>query len=168
MSAEPNPASGRPRVVIIGVGNLLLGDEGVGIHVVEVLKPLGLPAQVIDGGTAGLGLIDHIAEAEHLILIDAARMGRRPGDVVLLRPAEVAQAVEQVEEEASLSAHQQGLLAVLKLAFALGYRPQVTIIAIEPKSVDWGTALSDEVQLAVARVLEMVRREVAGADPSIG
>ena len=157
----PHPEPLAP-VVVIGVGNLLLRDEGVGVHVVREIQRLALPVRAIDGGTAGVGLVDYLEHAAQVVFVDAARMGKEPGEVVRFGPEEVAAAVDEAEAGERLSLHEQSLLGVLRLANALGYEPKVTIIGIEPKEIDWGTELSAEVAAAVPRVVELVRREAVG------
>ena len=86
---KENPAAGR--IVIIGVGNLLLKDEGLGIHVVRELREKALPpgVEVIDGGVAGIGLLDLFQGARKLVLIDAADMNLAPGTVVRFTPEDI-------------------------------------------------------------------------------
>src|SRR4030042_7180736 len=73
-------------ILILGIGNLLLKDEGVGVHVVERLREIPLPenVEVLDGGTAGLDLVDFIGGRKKLIVIDAVNAGEKPGTIYRL------------------------------------------------------------------------------------
>jgi hydrogenase maturation protease len=148
-----------PRVVIIGVGNLLLRDEGVGVHVAQELQKRSLPCrvEVIDGGVAGMGLLDLFGGAQKLLLLDAAEMNLEPGAVVRFTPDDVRFQAGKVK----LSAHDVGLLEVLELARALGQcPPEVIIIGIQPKEISWGMDLTPAVQAAVAKVVDLVLKEI--------
>ena len=147
------------RILIIGVGNLLLKDEGVGVHVAQELQKRTLPAgvEVYDGGVEGIGLLDFFREASKLLLIDAAEMSLKPGTVVRFTPENV----KDLGGGGKFSTHDVGLLEVLELAQALGHCPEdVVIIGIQPKEISWGTDLSLEVQASIPQVLEMVMKDL--------
>src|SRR5512147_954276 len=132
------------RTVIIGVGNLLLKDEGVGVHAVRELRQKALPAgvEVLDGGVAGIGLLDFFPGAQKLVLIDAADMNLAPGTVVRFTPEEI----RSLPGGPKFSAHDVGLLEVLELASALGQSPpEVVVIGVQPGEISWGTDLTPEV-----------------------
>lgn len=145
--------------MVIGVGNLLLKDEGVGIHVAQELKKKPLPSQVkvLDGGVAGMGLLDFFPEACKVLLIDAVDMNLQPGAVVRFTPEEVRARAGDLR----FSLHDIGLLEVLELAKVLHQRPpEVVIIGIQPKEISWGMELTSEVQAAVAKAVEAVWEEI--------
>jgi hydrogenase maturation protease len=151
------------KTVIIGVGNLLLKDEGVGVHAVRELRQKAFPAgvEVLDGGVAGIGLLDFFPGAQKLVLIDAADMNLAPGTVVRFTPEEI----RSRPGGPRFSAHDVGLLEVLELASALGQSPpEVVIIGVQPGEISWGTDLTPEVQGSLPRVVEMVLKEV---NPSV-
>ncbi len=148
------------KIVVIGVGNLLLKDEGVGIHIVRELQREALPAEVEvrDGGVGGIDLLDVLERSPHALLVDAADMALEPGTVRRFRPDEVQPGAEDAPR---FSSHDIGLLEVLKLAQALDRIPEeVIIFGIQPKEIAWSTELSPEVRAAVPRVIEMVLREI--------
>lgn len=147
------------RILIIGVGNLLLKDEGVGVHVAQELQKRTLPAgvEVYDGGVGGIGLLDYFREASKLLLIDAAEMSLKPGTVVRFTP----QNVKDLRSGVKFSTHDVGLAEVLKLAQALGLCPEVVIIGIQPKVISWGEELSPEIQASIPQVVEMVMKEIS-------
>jgi len=147
---------------IIGVGNPLMGDDGIGIAAAERLAALVLPAgvEVIDGGTGGLTLIDLMAGAETVLLIDAVAMGQVPGSIACLSAEEI-----ELEEQAGFSLHETGLSAVFALGREMGLLPsRIVIIGVEPESVERRLGMSEAVTAAlgplVERVLEEVRAEV--------
>lgn len=116
-------------IVVIGVGNEILQDEGVGLHLVRALRDEPWPDGVrfVDGGTGGFGLIAELEGAAHLVLLDALAGPGAPGDVVVFRPEDV------VDRNPSMGAslHEARPLEVLRLAEALGARPpRVTIVGV--------------------------------------
>jgi len=147
------------RVLILGLGNPLLGDEGVGVRVVEALKALALPegVAVVEGGTAGLGLIALMEGYQRVIVVDAADMGYPPGSVQRFAPAEV----EFERVEGPLSLHQVGLAEVLALAEALQVAPAgLVIVGIQPGCLEGVDKLSAAVESAVPQAVELILDEL--------
>ncbi len=145
--------------LILGLGNSLRGDDGVGPAVIEWLEQQGLPGGVeaIDGGTAGLDIISTLMGHERVIIVDAANVGRAPGEWVRFMP-DVAQLKEN---DATLSLHSAGLTEALALGAALKVLPPTIIIyGVQPQNLDWSPQLSTEVQAAVAEVGQAVLREL--------
>jgi hydrogenase maturation protease len=161
-----SPRQGPPgKIVIIGVGNLLLKDEGVGVHVAQELQKKSWPAavEVHDGGVAGIGLLDFFPGATKVLLIDAADMNLDPGALVRFAPEEVASTVGGPR----FSAHEVGILEVLELARALDQcPPEVVIFGIQPKEISWGTDLSPQVLASIPKVVEAVLMEIGQAEPN--
>jgi len=147
------------KVVIIGIGNLILRDEGVGVHAVRALEEQSLPpgVEVIDGGTATMELLPVIQEAERIIVIDALKGGEQPGTIYRVCPDDL-----MGETERLLSLHQVGLLEVLGMARQLGGDPEVVIIGVEPKEISWGMELTPEVEAKLPKVIEAVLAELQG------
>jgi len=146
------------RVLILGLGNPLLGDEGIGVRVVEELKGRELPdgVAVVEGGTAGLGLIGLMEGYQRVIIVDAADMGRSPGCVVRFTPLEA----QFKTAEAPLSLHQIGLGEMLALAEALEVAPaELVIIGIQPSQVEMGARLSPEVEGAIPQIIRTILDE---------
>ncbi|UCC66628.1 MAG: HyaD/HybD family hydrogenase maturation endopeptidase [Deltaproteobacteria bacterium] len=145
--------------MIIGVGNLILKDEGVGVHVVRELAGRELPSGVeaIDGGTATMDLLPVIHEAARIIVIDALRAGGEPGTIYKLFPEDLT-----CESERPLSLHQVGLLEVLGMARQLGGNGEAVIIGVEPKEISWGMELSPEIVAKIPNVIEAVFKELEG------
>jgi len=149
----------RKKAVVIGIGNLILKDEGVGVHVVRELQQRDLPpgVEVMDGGTATMDLLGVIQEAEKVVVVDALRGGGQPGTVYRVSPADLS-----CEAERTLSLHQVGLLEVLEIAQHLGGHGEVVIIGVEPKEISWGMELTPDVQAKVPEIVEAVLNELQG------
>jgi hydrogenase maturation protease len=147
------------RTLVLGLGNPLLGDEGIGVRVVEELKGLTLPdgVTVVEGGTAGLGLIGLMEGYQRVIIVDAADMGHPPGRVVRFTPLEA----QFKTAEAPLSLHQIGLGEVLALADALEVAPaELVVIGVQPSRVEVGTGLSPEVEGAIPQIIRIILDEL--------
>lgn len=144
---------------MLGVGNILLRDEGVGVHVIEELSRMDLPqsVKVVDGGTEGFALLDVIHEADVLIVIDAVKTGGEPGSVYKFDLDEFTTALQNF----TTSLHQVGLMEVLEVAEILGKRPKTTVIGVEPKTLEIGLGLSPEVQSTVQTVIKTVLDTIA-------
>ncbi len=147
-----------PRL-ILGVGNLLLRDEGVGVHVISTLRGRELPddVELLDGGTASFDLLDTLAGRRQVIIIDAVRTGSEPGTIFRFTPEDISVSREQIT-----SLHQVGLLETLDLVgHLLDSAPEeVVVLGIEPKEIGWGLELSAEVKAAVPKVIELIMAEL--------
>ncbi len=147
--------------LIIGFGNPLLGDEGIGVRVVEELKGLELPdgVTVVDGGTAGLGLLGLMEGHQRVIIVDAADMGQPLGQVVRFTPSEAWFKAA----EAPLSLHQIGLGEVLALSEALEVAPaELVILGVQPGRLEVGAELSPEVEGAIPQIIRIILDELGG------
>lgn len=149
-----------PRTLILGVGNILLRDEGFGVHVIKAMEGSALPkgSDLLDGGTAALDILNHITDYQRLIVIDAVRGGERPGSIYRFTPDDLTP-----ESKLLTSVHQIDLLDVLRMADALGCMPaSVVIIGVEPKAIGVGLELSPELQARVSQVAELALLEIKG------
>jgi hydrogenase maturation protease len=143
---------------VIAVGNAFCGDDGVGAAVLAELAGI-LPAMVdlVDLGTDALALVDQLEPGTPCLVIDAARMGRKPGDVVVFRPEDARFRIRSD----GLSLHGLGLAEAFALAGQLGRMPRdLKVIGVEPAQVGLGTGLSDAVAAAVPRVVDLIKAEV--------
>jgi hydrogenase maturation protease len=146
------------KILILGLGNILLGDEGVGVRVAEQLLSHPLPdeIEVIDGGTAGYELINFFEGKEKVIIVDAVKTNDTPGSVYKLDLALV-----QEDETVQLSLHQIGLKNVFKMASLMDLNPEVTLVGIVPKDYqDYNIGLSEEVEKAIPLAIETVLKEI--------
>ncbi|MFC2066060.1 HyaD/HybD family hydrogenase maturation endopeptidase [Chloroflexota bacterium] len=152
-----NPAPS-PCILILGVGNILLSDEGVGIRVVEAMKGMTLPdhVELMDGGTGAFDLFNIIADRDNVIIIDAVKGGGEPGAVYRFRPDDIS-----VQGQYLTSVHQVSLMDTLTMAKLTGCSPRdIVIYGIEPKKLGWGLELSPEVAAVIPRVIELVLNEL--------
>jgi hydrogenase maturation protease len=145
------------RVVILGIGNTILSDEGVGVHAAAALRErYALPAgvQVIDGGTAGMELLDDLAEVDVLLVLDAVKARRAAGTLLCLSGPQVP-----VFFRSKLSPHQVSICDVLASLEFAGHAPRdLVLVGIEPESLELGLEMTPTV---AKRVPEMVRMAVA-------
>jgi len=114
------------KTVVLGLGNLLLGDEGAGVRVIELLRRSGRleNVELVDGGTSGFGLLEFFAKAGLLVVVDAARDGRPPGTVARVSP------VFDPAYPPVLMPHDIGLKDLLDAATVLGKKPEVVLFTI--------------------------------------
>ncbi len=140
------------RIVVLGLGNILLRDEGVGVRVVEALAArYVLPAvvEVVDGGTTGMELLDTLAGCDHLLVCDAVQTGAPPGSVVKLADAEVPALFQS-----RFSPHQLGLAEVLATLILMEEAPTtITLVGVVPVDLELGIELSPEVAAVVERAV---------------
>lgn len=148
----------RPSTLILGVGNILMSDEGVGVRVIAAMQDHSLPrgVELLDGGTASLDLLNSLSDRGRVIVVDAVQGGCEPGTLYRFSPEDVA-----AQERYATSVHQIGLLETLTLARFLGCAPeQVIIYGVEPGNLGYGLELSSEIAAVVPRVIELVLGEV--------
>ena len=144
-------------IVVIGVGNLLLRDEGIGIHVIKALQEMDLPADIklIDGGTSP-DLIAFTRAGDKLIIVDAAKAGGEGGAVYRFKPDDLA-----AWKGTLTSAHEMGVAENLKLMELAGNEPAETvIIGIEPIDTGWGTELSPALQQRLPEIVGILLKEI--------
>lgn len=147
-----------PKTLIIGVGNILLKDEGVGVHVASALQQMELPkdVEVQEAGTATIDLLNVISEVDKLVVIDAVKGRDKPGTIYKFRPEDV-----DIENDIITSLHQISLFEVLEMASRIRKSPISTvIIGIEPKEIDWGLELSNELKEKLPDIIRLVRDEI--------
>ena len=161
MQAGKRLTAGRP--LLLGIGNLLLGDEGIGALAAQRLEKTDLAAKadIVDGGTGGFHLLSLLQEYSRVILIDAAMDERPPGTITRLRPRFAS------DFPRSLSAHDIGLRDLFETAALLGELPQIDLITISiEKMQSMGLEVSEPVRAALSGVEEIVRKLVENSgDP---
>ncbi|MEN6333843.1 MAG: hydrogenase maturation protease [Phycisphaerales bacterium] len=145
--------STRAAVLVLGIGNILLRDEGVGVHVVRAMENSPLPddVELLDGGAGGADLLDAISERRRLIVVDALDADVPPGTILKMTPEDLAAL------SSSVSLHEFGIAETLMAARRLKCEPHdVTIIAIRPWDTRCGLELSDDMQRRLPRVIDIV------------
>jgi hydrogenase maturation protease len=145
-------------VLVLGVGNILMGDEGVGVEVVQRLSERELPAgfTCLDGGTGSLSLLEPMLEAERIVLIDATSDGQLVGTLARLRPK------FSKDYPRRITAHDIGLKDLLDAFYLLGKEPDVTLytISIEfPQEV--GVGLSEPLRKALPGIVSEIHEGLA-------
>jgi hydrogenase maturation protease len=149
------------RVLVAGVGNVFLGDDGFGVEVARRLAGAALPdgAEVADYGIRGLHLAYRLLDGvDLLVMVDAMARGQEPGTIYVLEPDPDAPAPE------ALDAHGLDPATVLAMVRQLGGSPVRTIVVgCEPASLEEGIGLSPAVERAVTEAVEVVRRVIGGA-----
>ena len=145
-------------IVVLGVGNILLSDEGVGVHVANKLMEMNLPSgvEVVEGGTDGFGLMNVVVGADRLIVVDAVKGGGPPGSIYRFDIKDAP----SYPDAFKTSVHQIGILEVVNLSELVGKTPETTIIGVEPKSVDTGMELSPEVQAKLPKIIDLIFEEI--------
>jgi hydrogenase maturation protease len=143
--------------LILGIGNILMGDEGVGVRAIELLQQESWPPHVtvVDGGTGGFHLHEYLREFAPIVMIDATMDGQAPGTVSILRP-KYASDFPRV-----LTAHDIGLRDLVETAALLGPLPDITLVTVtiaEIKSMVM--ELSPVVAASLPAVAALVRRTI--------
>jgi hydrogenase maturation protease len=145
------------RTLILGIGNLLLGDEGVGVHVVRAFQREELPENVVttEAGTAFLDMLPDMEQADRIIIVDAMKGGEAPGTVYRI-PFEACARRENIA-----SLHEFDMARIL---YMLGRTtpPEVVVFGVEPETIAWGTQLSPAVQEVVPMLLAIIRNDIDG------
>lgn len=150
-----------PSVVLLGVGNVLMADEGLGVHVVnELEKRFVFPENVrcVDGGTSTNELLGDLENLDQLIVIDAVRAGKPPGTMVRLEGSAVPSAFQT-----KLSPHQTGIADLLATLTFMGRGPKrIVFYGVEPERITLDLELSPSVSKVLPQVRDAVVNELAG------
>jgi len=149
------------KIVIVGVGNILCGDEGVGVHVIEELKKHRLPdnVEVCDCGTAGLEVLEFLEESDKAIIVDAVTAGMEPGKIYQYRLGETHAEEGKMK---MLSLHELDLTRAIKIGENAYKLPKnIMIVGVEPKSLQFGMGLTKEIKKAIPRVVQDILKLVA-------
>ncbi len=141
------------KIAVIGVGNVLMGDEGVGIVVVEELKRRNVDVDLHDCGTMGLDILNTISEYDKVIIVDAVKGFGMPGDVVRI-------SLDNIECGRILCLHDINVPFILKLAESIVKIPEIVIIGIEVERIGEGLGLSESVKNAVNKAVELILEEI--------
>lgn len=147
-------ANSRKKTLVLGLGNILMGDEGVGVHVVRALEQHTLPSGVecLDGGTGGFTLLEPLQSADLILLVDAADDGNPPGTVTRTTPR------FSRDYPPTLTAHDIGVKDLLDIFYIQGGGPEVVLYAIaidprQPISMELSAGAAKAADEAVARIL---------------
>lgn len=152
------------KVIVLGMGNLLLRDEGIGVHVANAMQDVSVPddvsLEVIDGGTLPDAVLS-LDTADKLIVVDAVQTGGETGAIYRFRPEDI-----DLDEVTITSLHQISLLENLWLMERFGDGPKdVVIIGVEPEDISLGLELSGKLQQRIPQIVKIVIEEINSTNP---
>jgi hydrogenase maturation protease len=146
--------------LVVGVGNVLLRDEGIGCHVAHALERVPLPdVEVVDGGTCP-DVLQLVEDADKLVIVDAVKGGGTPGQIYRFRPEDVI-----LEQKQVLSLHDMSLIDSLGLSPLRHNIGETVIVGVEPKELSWGLELSPELQGRMPQIIDAVLDELNNTNP---
>ncbi len=148
-------------VCIIGLGNILLRDEGVGVHVINTIKQrytFTPDVEVIDGGTMGLDLLPFLEGRERVLIVDAVDFGREPGYIGIIENDDIPAMLGP-----KLSVHHIGLSDLLFAAKLMGTSPsEICLIGIQPESIDTGLDMTEGINGKLDEVMGLSVKRLEG------
>lgn len=148
-------------VLVLGVGNVLMMDEGLGVRAVEELGKrfnFSKDVEILDGGTSGIELLSYISKKDHLLIIDAIKGGHPPGTVLRVDGEDVP-----ARFRTRISPHQLGISDLLAAAALTDEMPgSLVLFGIEPKRIELGLGLSVEVKANFDKLISVVAEEIRG------
>lgn len=144
-------------LLVMGIGNILLKDEGVGVYCMQDLEKKTWPENVsfIDGGTFTQDIFYLFENFDHLLVLDAIRGGKDPGTMYRLEEKDLADSKKQ-----NISLHDVDLLDSLKMAEMLGKKPVLTVLGMEPEKLAWEIGLTDTLQKTFPEFVQLAEREI--------
>ena len=155
--------------LILGVGNIIMGDEGFGVHVARRLKECELPdnVKIEEGGVGGFNLLGSLDGIRRLIVVDVMMTDGSPGEVYLFKPDDVREPGKQL-----LSFHHVGVMELVQMWGLLGYQPEIFFLVTRPEKMEWSMELSPVVQGAADKAVELIRgfysADFTGLERSLG
>jgi hydrogenase maturation protease len=147
-----------PQILILGIGNPLLGDDGFGVEVVRRLRNRTdlASVEILDGGAAGVYLLPHLESRTHILVVDAIDFGGSPGRMIVAASRDVPAFLTS-----KLSEHQVTFHEVLALMELVNIKPkEFLFVGVQPKSSRWGDPFSLEVEASIEPVIEEVTNQV--------
>jgi hydrogenase maturation protease len=145
---------------VVGIGNVLLRDEGIGCHVAHAMESIPLPdVEVVDGGTCP-DVLQLVGDADKLVIVDAVKGGGMPGQIYRFSPEDIT-----LEQKHVLSLHDMSLVDSLKLMQLWHNTGDTVIIGVEPKELSWGLELSPELQEKMPQIIDSVLGELNNTNP---
>jgi len=142
---------------VISLGNELRGDDSIGPVVVNELRTMNLadPVTLIDAGADAFTVLEHLMADDPILLVDCAQMGKQPGEIVKFNVDHSN--IKSFDK--SISLHGFSFGEVFKMAEQFGPIPNCSIIGVEPKTIEFGQKLSDEVKQSLPSIINMVIEE---------
>ena len=150
------------RIAIIGIGNPMMADDGIGPRLISELEGSDLGVDLIDMGTGGMQLVHVLAGYDSVIIIDSADMGLSPGASRIFSPKEVV----SLKETRAYSLHDWDLMRSIEISGELGEAPEsILILAVQPGSLDMSEGLSPEVERGIPAYIEGIRESMVALKP---
>ncbi|SHI66414.1 hydrogenase maturation protease [Geosporobacter subterraneus DSM 17957] len=145
------------KTAVVGIGNILLKDDGVGIHILKHIEEAAWSRDItlVDGGTCIFDLLDVFVKHEKVVIIDSIKGGHAPGTIYRLTPEELGSFVK-----ATTSLHDVQVLDLLQNVNYMGYFPKVMIIGIEPEEICFDLSLSKTIKGQLPRMIEVLKTEI--------
>ena len=145
------------KILVLGIGNTLLSDEGIGIHVIQASEAALTPSEDIsylDGGTLSFTLAGPIEDTDALIVVDAAQLKSSPGTLRVLEGEDMDHFLMSNRKS---SVHEVGLTDLRAIAILAGHWPERrAMIAIQPEKLDWGEAPTEAVAAAIPEACRQI------------
>ena len=143
------------KVLILGIGNTLRSDDGLGVYIVRHIEESGIAlpegVEVLDGGTAGFDLLGLIDGYDKIVIVDALKVDDRPGSIYRFTPEHA------VERRAQFSLHEVGIMEVIKTLRIMDFNPEIEFVGIVPDNInDIDTNISTAVKDSVPRAVEVI------------
>jgi hydrogenase maturation protease len=151
-----NNDQGNKQIMVLGLGNILMGDEGFGVHVIRRLQEseLSNEVRIEEGGVEGLNLLGHLDGIKRLMVVDVMMIDMEPGELRVIKAEDMpGEPGKQI-----VSFHQVGVLELMHLADLIGYQPEVTFLVTRPEKMDWSMELSPRLRPAVDKAVNEVRK----------
>ncbi len=140
-------------ILVLGIGNYLMGDEGVGVQLIQKMNTLELPSylDILDGGTGGFLLLSCIEAYGHIIFVDATMDGKEPGSISLIKPKFAS------DFPSALSVHDVGLKDMIEAVYLMDHRPGIQLLTVSIKEMKPMTLeLSDEVAGSIPEAANLI------------
>lgn len=145
-------------ITVVGIGNLLMQDDGVGVQVINYLAEQGVPegVELVDGGTNSYDLVEYFSADTFFIVVDAMHTGGTPGSIYRAPLGELGLR----PQENILSLHEMHFIEAVQMINMLGYHPDILVYGIEPETVALSLELTPRVAAAVPRVAELILQDI--------
>ena len=144
-------------ILIMGIGNILMGDEGIGVHVVQEMEKLEWPehVQILDGGTGGFHLLQYLQEYENVIMVDATMDGNAPGTINVIYPKFSS------DFPSALTAHDIGLKDLIESVILTDRLPNITLVTVSISDIQYmKLELSEPLKHVIPQVIRSIREQL--------
>lgn len=143
-------------IAIIGLGNILMGDDGIGCHIAKKLMEENLEnVEIIEAGTSLIKILPQLTKYDKIIFIDAIKGEKPPGEIYIIEPKP-----SQVIPERAISLHEINLNSLIQMKEKLGIKAKIIIVGIQPAQIKPTLNLSKEVEKVIPKVIKIIERIV--------